>query len=189
VAVKHRQLVRQVGVFIEHPPENSMASFNFTSAVLDEGTTFVFGSWIYVANGLGGFNSHLADSSKPEASTPTRRSDLDEFIDNLEELLLPDLVLQIEKLSVFYATSTRAPPELVGSDSNQSEGTTQSKSLSDMEDDLDLLLKLKDVGAIACWVALIFDNYSDSNEEYSSFSTTPSRQSRGGLGDEGATTR
>jgi hypothetical protein len=35
----------------------------------------------------------------------------------------------------------------------------------------------------------IFDNYSDSNKKYSSFSTTPSSQSRGGLGDEGATTR
>jgi hypothetical protein len=34
-------------------------------------------------------------------------SDLDEFIDNLDELLLPDLVLQIEKISVFDATSTR----------------------------------------------------------------------------------
>jgi hypothetical protein len=31
-------------VVIEHPPENSMASFNFTRAVLDEGTIFVFGS-------------------------------------------------------------------------------------------------------------------------------------------------
>jgi hypothetical protein len=29
---------------MEHPPENSIASFNFTSAVLDEGTMFVFGS-------------------------------------------------------------------------------------------------------------------------------------------------
>jgi hypothetical protein len=48
VAVKHRQLVRQVRVFIEHPPEISMASFNFTSAVLDKGTTFIFGSWICV---------------------------------------------------------------------------------------------------------------------------------------------
>jgi hypothetical protein len=56
VAVKHRQLAHQVGMFIEHPPENSMASFNFTSVVLDEGTTFIFGSWIYVADGLGGFN-------------------------------------------------------------------------------------------------------------------------------------
>jgi hypothetical protein len=58
-------------VFIEHPPENSMASFNFTSAVLDEGTTFIFSSWIYVANGLGGFNSHLADSKELEATSST----------------------------------------------------------------------------------------------------------------------
>jgi hypothetical protein len=136
-------------VFIEHPPENSMVSFNFTSAMLDEGTTFIFDSWICVANGLGGFNSHLVDSKKLEDSTPARHSDLDEFIDNLDELLLPDLVLQIEKISVFDVTSTRAAPELVGSDSNRSEGTTQSKSLSDLEEDLDLLLKLKDVGATA----------------------------------------
>jgi hypothetical protein len=42
-------------VFIEHPPENSLASFNFTSAVLDKGMTFIFGSWFGVANSLGGF--------------------------------------------------------------------------------------------------------------------------------------
>jgi hypothetical protein len=46
VAVKHQQLARQVGVFIEHPPENLMASF-------------IFGYWICVANGLGGLNSYL----------------------------------------------------------------------------------------------------------------------------------
>jgi hypothetical protein len=44
-------------VFIEHPPENLMASFNFTSIVFNEGTTFTFGTWISVANNLGGFNS------------------------------------------------------------------------------------------------------------------------------------
>jgi hypothetical protein len=42
---------------------------------------------------LGGFNSHLVDSREPKASASTRSSDLDEFIDNLDELLLPDLVL------------------------------------------------------------------------------------------------
>jgi hypothetical protein len=31
-------------VFIEHSLENLMALFNFTSAVLDKGTTFIFGS-------------------------------------------------------------------------------------------------------------------------------------------------
>jgi hypothetical protein len=127
-------------VFIEHPLEKSMASLSFTSTVLDEGTTFILSSWICVANGLDGFNSHLVDSNKPKASILTRHSDLDEFIDNLDELLLPNLVRQIEKMSVFDATSTLVAPELVGSDSNQSEGTTQSKSFSDLEEDLDVLL-------------------------------------------------
>jgi hypothetical protein len=100
VEVKHQQLVCQVGVFIEHPPENSMASLRFTSTMLDEGTTFIFGSWICVAKGLGGFNSHLIDSRKPEASKPTRSNDLDEFINNLDELLFPNLARQIERTSV-----------------------------------------------------------------------------------------
>jgi hypothetical protein len=42
VAVKHRQLARQVGKFIEHPLENLMASLSFTSNMLDEGTTVTF---------------------------------------------------------------------------------------------------------------------------------------------------
>jgi hypothetical protein len=150
VVVKHQQLALEVGVFIEHPLKNSMASFNFTSPVLDEGTTFIFGSRICVANGLGGFNSHLANSRESEASSSTRSSNLDKFIDNLDELLLPDLTLQIEKMSVFDVTSTRDAPYLVGSDSNQSTEATQSKFFSNLEEDLDLLLKLKDVGAIAC---------------------------------------
>jgi hypothetical protein len=58
-------------VFIEHPPENSISSFDFTSAVLDEGTTFIFSSWVYIASGSGSFNSHLADTREAEASTPT----------------------------------------------------------------------------------------------------------------------
>jgi hypothetical protein len=189
VTVKHRQQAHQVEVFIEHPSKNLIASLNFTSAVLDKGTTFIFGSWICIANGLGGFNSHLVDSRKPEASTSTQSSNLEEFVNNLDELLLPDLALQIKKMSVFNVTSTRDAPELAGSDSNRSEGTTQLKSLSDLEEDLDLLLKFKDVGAIACRAAPIFDNYSDSNEKYSALSTTPSSRSRGVLGDEGATAR
>jgi hypothetical protein len=44
---------------------------------------------------LGGFNSHLVNSRKPEASTPTHRSDLDEFSDNLDNLLLLDLAREI----------------------------------------------------------------------------------------------
>jgi hypothetical protein len=108
-------------VFIEHPSENLMASFEFTSIVLDEGTTFVFGSWICIANDSGGFNSHLAETSKLEALAATRCSDLDEFIDDLDDMLLPDLAGEIEKTSVLDATSTRVAPGLPGSDSTRSE--------------------------------------------------------------------
>jgi hypothetical protein len=99
-------------VFIEHPPENSMASLNFTIAVLDEGTTFTFGSCICVAKGLGGFNSHLANSKEPEALSSTPSSDLNNFIDNLDDILLPDLAQQIEKMSIFSVTSTCDAPDL-----------------------------------------------------------------------------
>jgi hypothetical protein len=62
---------------------------------------------------LGGFNSHLADTRKPEISAATQRSDLDEFVGNLDEMLLPNLVGEIEKMSAFDATSTRAAPGLL----------------------------------------------------------------------------
>jgi hypothetical protein len=101
-----------------------MASFSFTSIVLDEGTTFIFGSWICIANAVGGFNDHLADSRKPEASTPTQSSDLARFVGNLDELLLPYPAGEIERISIFDVTSTHAAPGLLRLDSNRSEEAT-----------------------------------------------------------------
>jgi hypothetical protein len=45
------------------------------------------------------------------------------------------------------------------------------------------------MGATTCRAAPIFDFHSDSNEEYPPCSTKPSRRSREGLGDKGATAR
>jgi hypothetical protein len=137
-------------VFIEHSPENSMASFNFSSTVLDEGTTFILNSWICVANSLGGFNSHLATLGSRRSlhrleaviSTSSSTTSMSYCF-----LIWP---CRLKRCPLFDATSTRDALELVGSDSNRSEGTTQSKYLSDLEEHLDLLLKLKDVGATAC---------------------------------------
>jgi hypothetical protein len=67
---------------------------------------------------LGGFNSHLANPKEPEASPSTQSSNLDDFIDNLDEVLLPDLVQQIKKMSVFNTTSTHNASNLFGLDSN-----------------------------------------------------------------------
>jgi hypothetical protein len=107
MAVKQQQLARQV--------RNSLKIHR---------RTFIFGSWICVANGLGGFNSHLAKSKEPKATSLTPSSDPADFIDNLDDTLLPDLAQQIKKISFFNSTSTRDAPDLLGSDPNQSNNTS-----------------------------------------------------------------
>jgi hypothetical protein len=74
-------------VFIERPPEDSMIFFNFTSAVLDEGTNFIFGSWVCIHDAAGSFRRHLGDDTKPEAFAASQRSGLDEFVNDLDETL------------------------------------------------------------------------------------------------------
>jgi hypothetical protein len=116
LAVKHRQLARQVGVVIDDTQENSMATFNFTSAMLDAGITFIFGLWFCVADDTGSFRRRLVDNMKPKAPAATPQHDLDEFIDNLSKMLLPDLAREIKEQSVFDVTSTRTAPGLLRSD-------------------------------------------------------------------------
>jgi hypothetical protein len=72
-------------VRIEDPPANSMASFRFTSAVPPQGTTFVFGSWVCVVDGAGNFRRFIVDM-KLKTLAASLHSDLDEFIDNLDDL-------------------------------------------------------------------------------------------------------
>jgi hypothetical protein len=79
---KTRQLARQIGGRIRDPLENSMAIFKFPSPVLPEGTTFVFGSWVCIANGAGGFHWHIVDDT---IKLKTLTSRLDDFVDSLDE--------------------------------------------------------------------------------------------------------
>ena len=58
--VKHRQLAPTMGLVSDDLPTNFMASPNRNDA-LDQGTTFTFRSWTYVADGSGGFTNHLDD--------------------------------------------------------------------------------------------------------------------------------
>jgi hypothetical protein len=87
----------------------------------------------------------------------TQRNDLDEFIDNLSEKLIPNLAGEIEEQSVFNATSTHAAPRVIGSDPIRSKDqhtqfpfglqnaatvyqkTMWFESLSALEEDLDHL--------------------------------------------------
>jgi hypothetical protein len=86
-------------------------------------------------------------------------------------------------MSIFYVTSTRAAPGLLGLDSNRSEEASRSKSLSDLEVDLDRLFEIRDEGATTHRGPPILDYDLESNREYPL--TTSSSQ--GGLEDGGAT--
>jgi hypothetical protein len=77
--VKHRQLARQVGESVEDPPASSMASFNFIRSVPSQGTTFVFGSWVCIADGVGNFRRFLVDL-RPKTFAADLRGDLDKFL-------------------------------------------------------------------------------------------------------------
>lgn len=52
--------MRQVGELTDDPLANSMAFVNVAD-VLEEGTTFIFSTWVCVANGSSCFSNHLTD--------------------------------------------------------------------------------------------------------------------------------
>jgi hypothetical protein len=117
--VKHRQLARQVGERIEDPPANSMASFQFTRSVPSQGTTFVFGSWVCIADGAGSFSRFLIDM-KPKTSVAGPSSDLDKFVDDLDDLSNHASAAKTEVESASGTTSSGAATTFLGLESFQS---------------------------------------------------------------------
>jgi hypothetical protein len=83
-----------------------MATFAFNTMALPQGATFVFGSWVCVANGLGGFDSHLTNSSTLKATTSESSNRFAESDDH-GVMLLPDLVKEIEMKLEDNSSSTR----------------------------------------------------------------------------------
>ena len=85
-----------------------MATFNFDRVTLDAGTTFIFGSSVCIADGSGGFNSLLANPMSLGTSSPSSHNHFDEAVEDFDEFLLPELVVEIEKMSVSDVTSIRS---------------------------------------------------------------------------------
>ena len=102
--VKHRQLAPTVGPLAKDQQKNLMASFEFNFPAIDAGTTFVFGSWVCIANGSGGFSNHLINP----ASTETLRREQVSKITSVE-ILLPEIAKEIKNLSLSDSTPTRFP--------------------------------------------------------------------------------
>ena len=72
-----------------------MATFAFSTMVPPQGATFIFGSWVYVANGSDGFDSHLTNSP---ALKITSSEDSNKLAGSNDHgiMLLPDLAKEIE---------------------------------------------------------------------------------------------
>ena len=62
---------------------------------LPQGATFVFGSWVCVANGSGGFDSHLTNPPMLKAATSESFSKL-AGSDDQGVMLLPDFTKEVE---------------------------------------------------------------------------------------------
>jgi hypothetical protein len=165
--VKNRQLARQVGERVEDPPASSMASFSFIRSVPSQGTTFVFGSWVCIADGAGNFWRFLIDV-KPKTFAADPRSGLDKFVDKLDNLALHTSATQIEMESAPGSTSSSVAttsPGLGLFQSRDPHGRSQlgsckpatdlqeanvAGSLFMLEKDLDLLLQDEKPEATAC---------------------------------------
>jgi hypothetical protein len=96
-----------------------MAFFNFARSDPSQGTTFVFGSWVCIADGAGNFRRFLVDmTSKTVTANP--RSGLDKFVDGLDNLPLHTSAAQIEMESVPSSTSSGVATTSPGLDLFQS---------------------------------------------------------------------
>ena len=88
-----------------------MATFAFSTMAPPQGVTFVFGSWVCVANGSGGFDSHLANPIKPEAILSESCNAIAGSSDH-GNMLLPDLAKEIEQKLDNRSSSTRTQIDL-----------------------------------------------------------------------------
>ena len=83
-----------------------MTTSAFSTTVPPQGATFIFGSWVCIANGLGGFDSHLTNSPALKIITSEDSNKLAGSDDHGIKLL-PDLAKEIEAKLKDNSSSTR----------------------------------------------------------------------------------
>jgi hypothetical protein len=144
-----------------------MVFFQFTRLVPSQGTTFVFGSWVCVADGAGSFHQFLIDV-KLKTPAAGSHSDLNKFVNNLDDLSIHGSATRTEEESTSGVTSSSATTTFLRLDSFQSKDSHSRsrlglcnlatdlqkadifESLSTLEEDLGSLLQLGKPEATAC---------------------------------------
>jgi hypothetical protein len=84
-----------------------------------QGTTFIFGSWVCVADGAGDFRRFTIDVMKPKTLAASFHSNLDEFVDNFDDLPTHGSATKTEEESIFNATLPYAAMSMLGSDQSE----------------------------------------------------------------------
>ena len=88
-----------------------MATFSFSTTAPPQGVIFIFGSWVWIANGSGGFDSHLTNLPALKIITSEDSSKLARS-DDRSIMLLPDLAKEIEAKLEDNSSSTRTQIDL-----------------------------------------------------------------------------
>jgi hypothetical protein len=83
-----------------------MTTSAFSTTVPPQGATFIFGSWVCVANGSGGFDSHLVNSPTLKISMSDDPNKIARSLDR-GVTLLPDLTKEFEAKLEDNSSSTR----------------------------------------------------------------------------------
>ena len=84
---KHRQLACQVGDSTSSSAKSMAGSSDANN--VPKGTTLVFGSWACMADGSGGFSSHLVMPNSPKLKTTVQLTDIRKPADLDEKRVLP----------------------------------------------------------------------------------------------------
>jgi len=140
------------------------------------GATFIFGSWVCVANGSGGFYSHLTNSPTLKSSTS---EDSNNFARSRDRgvTLLPDLAKEIESKLGDDSSSTRTQIDLKPNSTRigtllaqpvfglrNSSSAYKQMIKSIYESSLDHLLRVENLSVTASREAPVFDVYPDPAE-------------------------
>ncbi|OEL32409.1 hypothetical protein BAE44_0006572 [Dichanthelium oligosanthes] len=68
----------------------ALITYNSIDIAFKEGATFIFGSWVCTADGMGGFSSYLADSASTLPHTANSPNVLHDLVDKLSNLDIAD---------------------------------------------------------------------------------------------------
>ena len=101
--------------------------------VLEKGTSLRIGSWIFIADGSGGFESCSTDQDPPEVSKAAKQCEFDKFIDQFEEFGVLDLINEARIQPEFDAIKAKTLSELE-EDLKKTAGRSQAGNLHERKD-------------------------------------------------------